>query len=224
MGNDHRGHNGVFVLAREAQPNFDFWRLKSWFDVRGMTISEVEFGPDDMIVTTSYEDIPNSTTSPLLTVFSFAGQRLGSFIDIEAGVRGASLSRTTRIVKTGPSSYAIYDPGSALIRFVTIKSDQRHPDVRQTRTVPISFSDAKTHWLAFDALPEGQIAIVRTVVDVNRHARTIVSILAPDAKVIEEWQSPRVWQYAYVEDHVLRGCYLSSGESEIVVRSVSINH
>src|SRR5881409_805057 len=56
MGRDGRGHNGVFILRRQAQPNFDYWQLKSSFDVRGMTIGEIEFGPGGTLITTSHEE------------------------------------------------------------------------------------------------------------------------------------------------------------------------
>ncbi|MEK6373666.1 MAG: hypothetical protein AABO58_13325 [Acidobacteriota bacterium] len=220
MGRDGRGHNGVFLLRREAQADFDYWRLTSWFDVRGMTISEIEFGPGDTLITTSHEEQPDDGAAPLITVFSFSGQKLGSFINGTA--RSPSSSRLTRIVKTRPSSYAVYDPDNALLRHVTVELVEKRVEVRQTGTVPISFPQAKSYLLAFDVLRDGRVAVARTVVQQDRRGQTLVSLLTSEGKVIEEWRSPRVWRYAYVENHVFRGCYPALDDSSMIVSSVAV--
>ena len=224
MGRDGRGHNGVFVLRREPVPNFDNWHLKSWFDVRGMTISEIQFGPDDTVITTSQEDKPDGGAAPLITVFTFAGQKLGSFISVEKhGAPGsAGMSRLTRIEKIGSSSFAIYDPEKALVRYVAISSTAGRVDVRQTGSVSLSFPERKSNVVAFDALPDGHVAVARTVIQEDRRSYTLVSALSPDGRVIDEWRSPRVWRYGYVQDHTFRGFYPAADEAATVISSVSI--
>jgi hypothetical protein len=215
IGRDARGHNGVFILRREAQPgDFDFWRLKTWFDVPGMTIGEIQFGPDDTVFTTSHNENPGGP-APIITAFTFAGRKLGAFITAEkhGDWRGASSCRLMRIAKLGPASYAVYDPEISAIRFITVSSNDGRIDVTQTQTVSLPFADNEWHLLAFDALSDGRIAV----------ARTLVSVLARDGRLLEEWASPRVWHYAYVDRGVLKGVYPASiNDSSPVIVSVAV--
>ena len=215
---DHRGHNGIFILHRQMPaPGAEFWKLKLWFDVRGMTIGEVEFGPGDTLLTTSHDH----DDSPIITAFTFAGQKIGSFVD--AGKHSGSACREMRIQKLDSSSLAVYDPEASSVRFLTVSSKGDTIDVQQARTVPAVFPERRSYPLAFVVLPDGRIAIARTIADEQRRGQTLVSVLSPNGDVIEQWSSPRVWRYAYADGRTLNGIYPTAPDDERpVIRSVAI--
>src|SRR5437016_825574 len=72
-GKDKRGHNAIFMLRHATRGGLDFYDLKNWFDVRGLTIGDVEFGPDGTLLTISQENRPDQP-SPIVTLFSYSGQ------------------------------------------------------------------------------------------------------------------------------------------------------
>jgi hypothetical protein len=224
LGSDRRGHNGVFILQRQPLgPGFEYWKLKSWFDARGMTIGEIEFGPGDTVFTTSHNENPGGS-SPLITAFTFEGQKIGSFIASpqHGDLGGAGACRRMRFEKTGPASYALYDPESSSVRFLTVSFSTDGPQMRQERTVSIKLPRPSVVQ-AFDIADDGRIAVAHTWIDNDHHGHSFVSLFSSTGEVVDEWPSPRVWRYAYFAGHQLNGVYPnSSDDPRGVVRSVAI--
>ncbi len=193
---DQHGHNGVFVLHNEGPGGF--WRLKSWFDVPDMAVGDIAFGPDDLLLVTSRPHRPSSAEIPIVTLFSFGGQSLGSFVPSS----NHSNALEMRLLRTGENSYALYDPEIAQVRYLSLTSNHT---VVQERAVPIPFSTDRLNLIAFDPLPDGRTAFARTVVE-NHHGKTIVSVVRADGGVADEWIAPETWTYGYAdEQHVIHG-------------------
>jgi hypothetical protein len=223
-GKDSRGHNGVFMLRHATRGGLDFFDLKNWFDVRGLTIGDVEFGPDDTLLTISQENRPDQP-SPIVTLFSYAGENLGSFIPspTHGDPRSASFARLMRLSRTGPSSFVIYDPEAAAARWVHIAATGGQPPrVVEERRTAIPAERPRIAVLAFSALPNGQLLVARNLAE-NRHPRTVVSVYAPDGKEVENWQSPELWTYGSVERSTLHGYSLAPSADRVTHSIVAVH-
>jgi hypothetical protein len=222
-GKDSRGHNGIFMLRHATRGGLDFFDLKNWFDVRGLTIGDVEFGPDDTLLTISQENRPDEP-SPIVTLFSYAGQNLGSFIASpnHGDPRSASFARLMRLSRTGPSSFVIYDPEAAMARWIHIGSDAGRPRVVEDRRAAIPAERPRISVLAFSALPNGHLVVARNLAE-NRHPRTVVSVYSPEGKEIESWQSPQLWTYGSAENSTVHGYSLAPTADKVTHSTVSVH-
>jgi hypothetical protein len=222
-GKDNRGHNGVFMMRRATRDGLDFFDLKTWFDVRGLTIGDIEFGPDDTLLTISQENRPDEP-SPIVTLFSYAGENLGSFIPSanHGDPRSASFARLMRLSRTAPSSFVIYDPEAAMARWIHIAAKGNHSQVIEDRHAPIPAERPRISVLAFSALPNGHLVVARNLAE-NRHPRTVVSVYAADGKEVESWQPPEVWTYGASENSTVDG-YSLARDGDRVTRSTVAVH
>lgn len=218
-GGDHRGHNGVFLLKEQKS---GAWLVHSWFDVPGVDLGEIAFGPDDTLLLTAQKGTPDGGSAPMLTVFSFTGQNLGWFIDSprhgEWNVRPGS--RDTRIASLGNGDVAIYDPETSLIRYVHIELKGSSVSVKQTQSVPIPFPVDRVNLVGFEARPDGEVTLARTIVESGR-ARTIVTKIDPQGSVVEEWQAPNVWKYGYAEKGAFHG-YSAPFRKPVEISTVNV--
>lgn len=217
---DRRGHNGVFLLQQEESTHY--WRLHSWFDARGVTLGEVEFGPDDTLLVTMHEEQRDGTRGPTLRLYSYLGQTLGDFVstsDTDENPGAAPL--LSRIVRLGPSGYAVYDPASAVVRYLQISAAGRQYLVRQTRTVPIPFPTERANLIAFDPRPSGRIAFARTTVQGGKGGST-VTVVSPDGAVVRESAAPRTWRFGYSDGTAVHGFYATGAEQPIVSAAMPI--
>jgi hypothetical protein len=216
---DHRGHNGVFLLKEQKS---GAWRVQSWFDVPGVDLGEIAFGPDDTLLLTAQKGTAEGGSAPMLTLFSFSGQNLGWFVDSPHhgnwNVRPGS--RDARIVSLGNGDFAIYDPETSLIRYVHLALNGRSASVKQTQTVPIPFSVDHVNLVAFDARPDGVVTLARTIVESSR-ARTIVTRSDHQGRLLEEWQAPNVWKYGYAERSTFHG-YSAPLQQPVEISTVSV--
>jgi hypothetical protein len=220
-GNDNRGHNGIFMLRHATRGGHEFYDLKNWFDVRGLTIGDIEFGPNDTLLTISQENRPDQA-SPIVTLFSYAGENLGSFIPSanHGDPRSATFARLMRLSRTGPSSFVLYDPEAAAARWIHITAAAR-PQVVEERRAAIPAEQPRISVLAFSALPNGHLVVARNVAE-NRHPRTVVSVYAQDGKEIESWQPADIWTYGSAEDSTVHGYSLAPAGDRITHSTVSV--
>jgi len=221
-GKDKRGHNGIFMMRHAKRGGLDFYDLKNWFDVRGLTIGDIEFGPDDTLLTISQENRPDQN-SPIVTLFSYSGENLGSFIDApnHGDPRSSSFARLMRLSRTGPSSFVIYDPEAAAARWIHIAKTANRPQVVEERRTAVPAERPRISVLAFSALPNGHLVIARNLAE-NRHPRTIISVYAPDGKEIESWQSPELWTYGSADDSTVHGYSLARAGDHVTHSTVSV--
>lgn len=189
---DKHGHNGVFVLRWKDSGNA--WMLQSWFDVPDLALGDIAFGPDDLLLVTSRRHAETSAPSGV-TIFTMAGQKMGSFIDTPSKVL------ETRLARLSDDSYALYDPQAERVRFLRLKDTS----VVEERTVPIPFPTERVNLVAFDPRPDGRIVFGRTIV-VDHKSKTFVTVVDGSGKVLEEWQPPNAWRLGYADrEHVLHG-------------------
>ncbi|MEA2336242.1 MAG: hypothetical protein QOE82_249 [Thermoanaerobaculia bacterium] len=222
-GKDNRGHNGIFMMRHATRGGLDFFDLKNWFDVRGLTIGDVEFGPDDTLLTISQENRPDQP-SPIVTLFSYAGQNLGSFIPSpnHGDPRSASFARLMRLSRTGPSSFVIYDPEATAARWIHIVMTAGRPQVVEDRRATIPAERPRIPVLAFSALSNGHLVVARNLAQ-DRHPRTIVSVYATDGREIESWQSPEIWTYGATENSTVHGYSLAPTADRVTHSTVSVH-
>ena len=189
---DQHGHNGVFVLRWKDSAST--WVLQSWFDVPDLALGDIAFGPDDLLLVTSRPHAAISAPSGI-TIFSMAGQKMGSFIETPAKVL------ETRLARLSDDAYALYDPQAARVRFLRLKSTS----VVEERAVPIPFPIERVNLVAFDPRPDGRIVFGRTVV-IDHKAKTFVTVVDASGKVMDEWQPANAWRFGYADaQHVLHG-------------------
>jgi hypothetical protein len=221
-GKDSRGHNGIFMLRHATRDGLDFFDLKNWFDVPGLTIGDIDFGPDDTLLTISQENRPDKP-SPIVTLFSYAGQNLGSFIPSpnHGDPRSASFARLMRLSRSGPSSFVIYDPEAAMARWIHIAANASRPQVVEDRAAPIPAERPRIPVLAFSALSNGHLVVVRNLAQ-DRHPRTIVSVYGSDGKEVESWQSPEVWTYGATENSTVHGYSLTPAGDRVTHSTVAV--
>jgi hypothetical protein len=221
-GKDSRGHNGVFMMRRATRGGVDFFDLKNWFDVPGLTIGDIEFGPDDTLLTISPENRPDRP-SPIVTLFSYAGQNLGSFIDSpgHGDPRSSSFARLMRLSRTGPSSFVVYDPEAAAARWIHVTLTGGRPQVLEDRFTAIPAERPRIPVLAFSALSNGHLVVARNLAQ-DRHPRTIVSVYGSDGKEIESWRSPEVWTYGATENSTVHGYSMAPAADKIKHSTVSV--
>ena len=140
--NDHRGHNGVFVLEWVDSGNMrDYWRVRSWFDVKGATVGDVAFGPNDTILVTWHKETSDAT-APTLAAFSWTGQKLGEFFPNAAHVDaydGATDTRYSRIVGTADGSYVMYDSAAQAVRYFDLHAADQRIAATELKSVPVKF-------------------------------------------------------------------------------------
>jgi hypothetical protein len=207
---DRRGHNGIFLLQRANGS----WRIKSWFDLPGITIGDVAFGPDDTLALLTQPAQSNGVDAPILTIYSYSGQNLGSFLDTLGHSNPADTSTmTSRLQQIGESSYAVLDTATYTVRFFRLTTNGRTVTAAETKRVPVPFLTARMNVVAFDAHPDGRVVLARSFGDANHHATTVVTIVKGDGTVAEEWTSPRYWPYGYLENGTLHG-YERSGPNQ----------
>jgi len=221
-GKDSRGHNGIFMLRHAVRGGLDFFDLKNWFDVRGLTIGDVDFGPGDTLLTISQENRPDQS-SPIVTLFSYAGENLGSFIPSpnHGDPRSAGFARLMRLSRTGPSSFVIYDPEAAMARWIHITPNANHPQVIEDRSAPIAAERPRIPVLAFSALPNGHLVVASNLAQ-DRHPRTIVSVYASDGKEIESWRAPEIWTYGATENSTVHGYALTPAADRVTHSTVYV--
>ena len=216
---DHRGHNGVFLLKEHKSGS---WRVQSWFDVPGVDLGEIAFGPGDTLLLTAQKGAADGGSAPMLTLFSFGGQNLGWFVDSpnhgDWNVRPGS--RDARIASLGKGNVAIYDPETSLIRYAHLELEGLSVSVKQTRTVPIPFPVDRVNLVGFEARPDGAVALARTIVE-SGQARTIVTKIDHQGRIVEEWRAPKVWKYGYAEDGSFHG-YSSAFPQPMEISTVSV--
>jgi hypothetical protein len=219
--NDHRGHNGIFVLSHALGT----WRVKSWFDLPGITIGDVAFGPDDTLALLTQKARPEGGSGPILTIYSFSGQNLGSFLDAPGHANAADTSTmTSRLEQIGDSSsYAVFDTASTAVRYFRLNTSGRTVAVVETKQVPIPFATERVNLVAFDAHADGSVVFARSFGDTNHHAKTIVTVMGTDGKVAEEWTSPRYWQYGYLEKGALHGFQHSGPNQPMQITTVAVD-
>lgn len=222
-GRDQRGHNGVFLMHRNNRNGLDFFDLKSWFDVPGLTIGDIEFGPDDTLLTMSQENRPDLAAS-IVTVFSYAGQNLGSFISspTHGDPRSSAFARVMRLSRTGSSSFAIYDPEAAAVRWVRISGGGAHAQVIEERKTPIAAERPRIPVLAFSVSQSGSLILARNVSE-NGHPRTVVSAYGPDGREIEKVQPTDLWTYGSADQSTVHGYSKPHSTEQIVHSTVSIH-
>ena len=205
---DKHGHNGVFVLRWKEPGNA--WMLQSWFDVPDLALGDIAFGPDDLLLVSSRPHAQTSRPSGI-TVFTMAGQKMGSFIDTPAKVL------ETRLARLSDDAYALYDPQAERVRFLRLKNTS----VVEERNVPIPFATERVNLVAFDPRPDGRIVFGRTIV-VDHKAKTFVTVVDAAGKVIEEWQPANSWRFGYADpQHVLHG-FESGPEERRTVAAVKV--
>lgn len=193
---DKHGHNGLFVMQWDERGG-GHWRLKSWFDVPDLAIGDVAFGPDDLLVVTSRPHRPASSEVPIVTLFTIGGQNLGSFVPSPNHASALEM----RIWRTGDNTYAVYDPETAQVRFLSLTKSA----IVQQRTVPLPFSTNRVNVVAFDPRPDGRIVFARTIVE-NQRGKTILTVIKPDGGIEDEWIAPETWRFGYSdEQRVIRG-------------------
>lgn len=199
---DHRGHNGVFLLQRANGT----WRNKLWFDLTGITIGDVAFGPDDTLALLTQPTRQEGGAAPILTIYSYSGQNLGSFLDTPGHANAADTSTmTSRLVQVGESSYAVLDTSTDAVRFFRLTTSGRTASAAETKRVPVPFITDRMNVVAFDARLDGRVVLARSFGDANHRAKTVVTVVEGDGKVAEEWTSPRYWRYGYLENGTLHG-------------------
>jgi hypothetical protein len=207
---DHRGHNGIFVLQRRNGS----WGVKSWFDLPGITIGDVAFGPDDTLALMTQPTRAEGGAAPILTIYSLSGQNLGSFLETPGHANAADTSTmTSRLQQIGESSYAVLDTATDSVRFLRLATSGRTVTATETKRVPVPFSTERMNIVAFDAHPDGRMVFARSFGDASHHAKTVVTIVKGDGKVAEEWTSPQYWRYGYLKDGALYG-YGRSGQDQ----------
>jgi hypothetical protein len=214
---DQRGHNGVFVLQRDNMAN---WRLKSWFDLPGMGIGDIAFGPDDTLVVLTQQAKPEGGAGPILTLFSYAGQNLGSFISSpgHANIFDNSTFQS-RLVRMANGDYAVYDSSASQVRFLNLKSASRHYSISQTKSVPARFAGGGS-MVVFDPRPDGEVVFARSIVE-NRKGKTVITAVNGSGKVVDEWQAPSSWRYGYSDHGKLHG-FSHTPEGKIQISTVSV--
>jgi len=199
---DHRGHNGIFLLQHANET----WRIKSWFDLPRITVGDVAFGPDDTIAVLTQPTKPEGGVAPILTIYSYSGQNLGSFLDAPGHANAADTSTmTSRLTQISESSYAVLDTATDAVRFFRLTTSGRTVNAAETKRVPVPFLTDRTNVVAFDAHPDGRVVLARSFGDVNHRAKTVVTVVEGDGKVAAEWTSPQFWHYGYVENGTLHG-------------------
>jgi hypothetical protein len=207
---DHRGHNGIFLLQRRNGT----WGIKSWFDLPGITIGDVAFGPDDTLALLTQPTRAEGGAAPILTIYSLSGQNLGSFLDTPGHANAADTSTmTSRLQQISESSYAVLDTATDTVRFLRLATSGRTITAAETKRVAVPFSAGRMDIVAFDARADGRMVFARSFADASRHAKTVVTIVNSDGKVAEEWTSPQYWRYGYLKDGDLYG-YGRSGQNQ----------
>jgi hypothetical protein len=215
---DQRGHNGIFVLKLDDKGG-KFWRLKSWFEVPDLAVGEVAFGSEDLLVATTQPHQPGSGAAPILTLFSYTGQRFGSFVMSPNHGERSSAALDMRIVRTGDRSYAVYDAETAQVRYVVLTAKR---ELVQTKTVALPFATKRINVIGFDPRPDGRVVIARTVVE-NQRGRTFVTVIDDRGHVVEEWEAPRSWRYGFVDERRLLHGFSGAGPpSGLETRTVTV--
>jgi hypothetical protein len=201
---DHRGHSGILVLERrEGAGN---WKLKSWFESPAVSVGDVEFGSDDLLLVLAQRWSPEGRATSILAVYSFAGQEL-AFLNTPNthGDRPPSSTYDSRIVRVNDRTAAVYDLGASLVRYVKMNGDSRHPLLKETRAVPIPFATDRVNLVGFDPRPDGRVIFARSVIVEGSKGKTIMTVVDPDGSIAEEWESPKYWAYGYAANGVLHG-------------------
>jgi hypothetical protein len=197
---DKRGHNGIFVL-RLDEVHGKVWRLKSWFDVTDRAVGDVAFGPNDLLLAvTRPHDSSDEAPAPL-TLYTTAGKNAGSFVR-------SSVSRPrileNRLLRVDETTYAMFEPDAAQIRFVGLRKHTVEP----IRRLPLPFATQPINVVGFDAWPDGRALIARTDASVKK---TLVTVIEPSGKAADH-EMPHLWRYGYVDpDHVLHGFEVTAG-------------
>lgn len=194
---DRRGHNGIFVLRQEEKSRY--WRNIAWFDVPGVTLGEVAFGPADTLLVTTHEQRPNGGPAPILTVYSLTGQKLGSFLEDpqHGGAAAARFPRQARIARIDETKYAVLDPESATVRFIQVAMNGTQVSVRETHKVNVPFDLQQCVIAAFDVLPDGRPVVARTSVE-DHKGKTSLAIIDPTTGTVEESEMPKTWRFGTV--------------------------
>ena len=139
---DHRGHNGVFILEWVDSGNMrDYWRLKSWFDVKGATVGDIALASDDIILVTWHKE-SSDPAAPTLAAFSWSGQKLADFFSNASHVaayEGAADTRYSRIARTAERSYVMYDSAAQSVRYFDLNVDGRRVDAVERASIPVKF-------------------------------------------------------------------------------------
>lgn len=117
---DNRGHNGVVVLKKTDRGGVWLWDRVSWFDVKGMTIGEIAFGPGDLLIVTSRNE---AEPRAAVTLFSRDGTKLATFAGDGAPAKRTWSPHYMRLARISADSYALYDPESSVVRVLTIGSN-----------------------------------------------------------------------------------------------------
>jgi hypothetical protein len=224
---DHRGHSGVFLLQQE--PKSGYWRLKSWFDVPGVSLGDMAFGPDDTLLLLAQKGRPEGGPAPILTVFSYSGQNLGWFLDDPEHGNWMVTPCTNaegRIVRIDEKTYGIYDPESSQVRTVEVTHAAEKVAVRQTKSVPLPFPRERVNLVGFDPRPDGRVTIARSIFETlptgKRRLRTVITVLNPNGQVADEWQAPNNWTYGYASGGTLHGYSVIVNRPEIKVSTVTV--
>jgi hypothetical protein len=164
---DHRGHNGVFILEWVETGNArDYWRLRSWFDVKGATIGEVAFGPDDVILLTWHKETSDAV-APTLAAFSWTGQKLGEFFPNAAHVdayQGAADTRYSRIARTADASYVMYDSAAQVVRYLDLHVIDQRVDAVEVKSIPAKFGRT-ANFCSFGVQADGIALMKRSLSD-----------------------------------------------------------
>ncbi len=142
LGPDHRGHNGIFILEWvESGSVSNCWRLRSWFDVKGATVGDIAFGPDDVVLVTWHKESSNEAAATL-AAFSWVGQKLAELFPNLAHVdayAGAADTRYSRIARIAEGSYVMYDSAAQAVRYFELNVDNQRINVVDVMTVPAKF-------------------------------------------------------------------------------------
>lgn len=171
---DKRGHNGIFIL-RLDEVHGKVWRLKSWFDVTDRAVGDVAFGPDDLLLAVTRPHDSRDEAPPTLTLYTTAGQSVGSFLRSSVARPRVLENRLLRVDET---TYAMFEPDAAQIRFISI----RNRTVEPIRRLPLPFATQSINVVGFDAWPDGRAVLARTDARVRK---TFVTVIDPTGKAAE---------------------------------------
>jgi hypothetical protein len=197
---DRRGHNGLFVLRQDEQSRY--WRVRSWFDAPGLTLGEVLFGPGDTLVVTTQEQTTGGA-APLLTVYSFAGQKLGAAVSLprHGDPAAARFARESRLARVSDSRYAVLDPETMAIHFVDVHLNGVTVVATEKARIQLPF-DAE-HCSVFDVLPDGGAVVARTVI-ANHRGHTVITRIGGTG-VVGQTELTETFRYGYVNQWELHG-------------------
>lgn len=207
---DNRGHNGVVVLKKTDRGGIYFWERTSWFDVKGMTIGEIAFGPGDQLIVTSRDE---KEPAAAVTLFSRDGTKLATFAGESAPATRSWSPHYMRLARISAESYGLYDPESSVVRILGIGSDA---SIREQGRVDVPFA-ARGNLVDFQSDGGDGFIFVRMPAE----AGTGMLVSHVDARGSRERRSTRSWQIGYVEKRAVHGV-LRPGTEGVAVETVPV--